>query len=80
MLAASKIIWIQHGGNQPSRLVNGFGICKTLIPNFSDGMWKALGNLFMYPQLALIKKVNKLASCRILYKMERINGYVVKYF
>ena len=34
--AANKIIWIKHGRRKPSRLVIGFVIGPTLIPNSSD--------------------------------------------
>ena len=64
MHAARKIIWIQHIRYQPSRLVKGLVIGQTLIPICSVGVSNGVGYLFMYPQKAFIKKVNKLASCK----------------
>ena len=43
--------------------MKGFVIGKTLIPNSCNGKSEGEGDLFMYPQHASIKEVNKLASC-----------------
>ena len=44
----------------------GFVIAQNLIPNASDGMSVGIRDLFMYPQQAFFKEVNKVASCMFI--------------
>ena len=47
---------------QQCRSVKGFVIGLTLIQISHDGMLEGVRGLFMYPQQAFIKEVNKFAS------------------
>ena len=46
--------------------MKGFVIGQTSIANFSDHTLERVGDLFMNPQQAFIKRVNKLASFKTL--------------